>query len=124
MTVFDAPARTATTGWVVKATPAVAPDGWVVKTIRSRMSNLVLVASVYGCGAPPPVLSLAISRYPTPTVSIRQPENVETPLTVGAVLQPIRTPGPPRSGATIVRRIVADADVTVFPKLSWIATTG
>ena len=123
--VFDAPARTATTGWLGNARAAVTEVlGWVVKTTRSRMSNLVLVVSVYGCGAPPPVVSVAVSRYPTPTVSIRQLENVATPLTVGVVLQPSNVPDPPWSGRTLVRAIVADAEVAVFPKSSWITTTG
>ena len=42
--VAEAPARTATTGWVLNAMPPAAPAGWVVKARRSATSNSALVA--------------------------------------------------------------------------------
>ena len=117
LAVFVGPARTATTGCVVNATPGVAPAGWVVKTSRSATSNWALVAPVRPDEA-------AASVYPTPTLLIAQPEKVATPFTAAFESPPVQLRVPPPGFAPRLSATVAVLVVTVAPAASWMATTG
>jgi len=119
VTVLPWASWTVMTGWVVRAAPAAAPEGWVEKTSFAgtpvEMLNALEVAVVS-------VPELAARVYPEPVLSIERPEKVATPFTALTVADPPRAPVP---GLLAMARVTgAEEEVMVLPCASCTRTTG
>jgi hypothetical protein len=117
VTVFPDESVMRTTGWVVKAVPAAAPDGWVeimaLDAVPKLSAKLIEVAAVNEVGVKARV-KLPVAPERTRLVK------VATPLTAATVVVPLKVPVPDAIDATT---LTVD-EVTVFPEASVILITG
>ena len=117
VTVFPDKSVMRTTGWVVKAVPAAAPDGWVViialEAVPKLSAKLLEVAAVSDVGVKARV-KLPVAPERTRLVK------VATPLTAVTLVVPLKVPVPDAIDATTLTVEV----VTVFPDKSVMRITG
>ncbi len=117
VTVFPEASVTLITGWVVRATPLTAPDGWVViialEAEPTPSAKLLEVAAVNDVGVK---VRVKFPVAPERTRSVK----VAMPLTAATVVVPLRVPVPEAIEATT---LTVD-EVTVFPEASVILITG
>jgi hypothetical protein len=117
VTVFSEASVTLITGWVVRATPLTAPNGWVViiafEAAPAVSAKLLEVAAVNDVGVKVRV------KFPVVPERTRLVK-VATPLTDATVVDPLKVPVPEPIEATT---LTVD-DVTVLPEASVILITG
>ena len=101
------------TGWVAKATPAVAvAEGWVTSTSLLAAAGLTAIGPEATAGRPPPVnFSAMVS-----ALSLTRLLKVATPLTTATWVVPCSGPDPVPNAAVIVVRLSAVSKCTGPPR--------